>query len=85
MIVIEHGLGGATTSLFCSDTCSTCFENPEYVFKLLVSSTMMKIKDLMRPKIMENLYCKAICKNFSLCKYLLEVGGTRIDTIYAGS
>ncbi|XP_014512569.1 senescence-associated carboxylesterase 101 isoform X2 [Vigna radiata var. radiata] len=54
------------TFLFCSDTGATCFENPESVLELLVSSISgqsqgFEVADY--GKLVENLYRKSICKN----------------------
>ncbi|XP_014512580.1 senescence-associated carboxylesterase 101 isoform X1 [Vigna radiata var. radiata] len=57
------------TFLFCSDTGATCFGNPESVLELLVSSINdqsqgFEVADY--GKLVKNLNCKAICKDFSL-------------------
>ncbi|XP_017439671.1 senescence-associated carboxylesterase 101-like isoform X1 [Vigna angularis] len=57
------------TFLFCSDTGATCFENPEFVLELLVSSINdqsqgFEVADY--GKLVKNLNRKAICKDFSL-------------------
>ncbi|KAK7365131.1 hypothetical protein VNO80_13955 [Phaseolus coccineus] len=56
------------TFLFCSDTSSTCFENPESVLELLVSSTNDQSQGFEATdygKLVNNLYRKAICKDFT--------------------
>jgi len=56
------------TFLFCSDTSSTCFENPESVLELLVSSINDQRQGFEAAeygKLVENLYRKAICKDFT--------------------
>ncbi|ESW23120.1 hypothetical protein PHAVU_004G020000 [Phaseolus vulgaris] len=56
------------TFLFCSDTSSTCFENPESVLELLVSSTNDQSQGFEATdygKLVKNLYRKAICKDFT--------------------
>ncbi|XP_020202758.1 senescence-associated carboxylesterase 101 isoform X2 [Cajanus cajan] len=56
------------TFLFCSDTNSTCFENPLSVLELLVVSIGHQnqgFQPIDYGNIVENLYRKAICKDFT--------------------
>ncbi|CAJ1946828.1 unnamed protein product [Sphenostylis stenocarpa] len=56
------------TFLFCSEINSTCFESPESALKLLVRSINdqnQEFQPIDYGKIVENLYNKAICKDFT--------------------
>ncbi|XP_027358121.1 senescence-associated carboxylesterase 101 isoform X2 [Abrus precatorius] len=56
------------TFLFCSDNNSTCFENPDSILEVLLSSMHDQSQGLRRidyGNIVEGLYRKAICKDFT--------------------
>lgn len=56
------------TFLFCSDISSACFENPESVLELLVTSTNDQSQGFEATdygKLVKNLYRKAICEDFT--------------------
>ncbi|XP_061369746.1 senescence-associated carboxylesterase 101-like [Gastrolobium bilobum] len=59
------------TFLFCSDKNSTCFENPDSILEVLVAlgsihDQNQEFQSLDYGNIVENLYHKAICKDFTV-------------------